>query len=134
MQPLIVTAAIIRHQGQILITQRLPGTRHAGLWEFPGGKLDPDEAPQEGLRRELHEELGIQADIGPIYDVVFYRYDWGSVLILAYSCRIGHGIVRNLEVADHRWVAPEGLSAYPFLPADIPLVERLQETASRAGD
>jgi len=129
MQPLIVTAAIIEHQGKILITQRLPEARHAGLWEFPGGKLDPDETPQAGLQRELREELGIDAVIGPVYDVIYYRYDWGPVLILAYRCRPGHGIVRNLGVADHRWVAPGELAGYPFLAADIPLIERLRGAA-----
>lgn len=129
-QPLIVTAAIISHAGRILVTQRLPDTRHGGLWEFPGGKLEAGETPEQALRRELLEELDIPVQVGRIYDVTSYRYEWGAVLILAYRCRAEHLRVRNLQVADHRWVTTEEMNGLPFLPADIPLIRRLvQETA-----
>ena len=126
MLPLLVTAAILQQDQRILLTRRPDGSRHAGLWEFPGGKLDPGESPQQGLAREIREELGIEVEVGEVFDVVYYRYDWGAVLLLAYRCRLRAGQIRNLEVAEHRWVAPAELSSYPILPADLPLIERLQ--------
>lgn len=126
MLPLLVTAAILKKDDQILLTRRPEGTRHAGLWEFPGGKLDAGESPQEGLQRELREELGIEVRVGEVFDVVYYRYDWGAVLLLAYHCQQLSGEIRNLEVAEHRWVAPADLGTYPILPADMPLIQRLQ--------
>ena len=130
MPPLIVTAAIIRHQGRILVTQRPAGARHGGLWEFPGGKLEAEETPAAALQRELREELGLPVAVGEIFDVIYHRYDWGAVLILAYHCTPLHTEVRNLQVAAHRWLRPAELSALPFLPADLPLIARLQQQRS----
>lgn len=126
MQPLIVTAAIVRHQGLVLVTQRPETARHGGLWEFPGGKLEADEDPGAALQRELIEELDLPVTVGEIFAVVHHRYDWGAVLILAYLCEPAHTRVRNLQVAAHRWLPAAELSSLPFLPADLPLIERLQ--------
>jgi 8-oxo-dGTP diphosphatase len=131
MQPLIVTAAIIRHQGRVLVTQRPAAVRHGGLWEFPGGKLEVDETPAAALQRELLEELDLPVTVGEIFAVVHHRYDWGAVLILAYLCVPVHTRVRNLQVAAHRWLPPEELPTLPFLPADLPLIERLQRQPGR---
>lgn len=128
MPPLLVTAAILKQADYILLTRRLDGTRHAGLWEFPGGKLDPGESPQEGLQREIREELGIEVSVGEVFDVVYHRYDWGAVLLLAYHCQQLSGEILNLQVAEHRWVALADLGSYPILPADVPLIQRLQRT------
>ncbi|MBN1140392.1 MAG: (deoxy)nucleoside triphosphate pyrophosphohydrolase [Deltaproteobacteria bacterium] len=125
MQPLIVTAAVLRKDGRILITRRPEGKRHAGFWEFPGGKLEDGETPPEGLRREIAEELGLEIEVLEIFEVVHHRYDWGPVLILAYDCRPRGASIRNLGVAEHRWVAPAELAAYPLLPADVPIVRKL---------
>jgi 8-oxo-dGTP diphosphatase len=127
MQPLIVTAAIVRHQGRVLVTQRPATARHGGLWEFPGGKLEADETPVAALQRELLEELDLPVTVGEIFAVIHHRYDWGAVLILAYDCAAVHTRIRNLQVAAHRWLLPAELSALPFLPADLPLIERLQQ-------
>ena len=126
MLPLIVTAAILRQGDTVLLTRRPEGTRHAGQWEFPGGKLDAGESPEEGLQREILEELGLRIRVGSIFEVVYYRYDWGPVLILAYTCHRQEGIIRNLEVAEHRWVPVTELSGYAILPADEPIIARLQ--------
>ena len=130
MQPLIVTAAIICHQGRVLVTQRLEGARHGGLWEFPGGKLEAEETPAAALQRELREELGLPVEVGEIFDVIYHRYDWEAVLILAYRCTPLHFEVRNLQVATHRWLLPAELTDLPFLPADLPLIARLQQQRS----
>lgn len=125
MLPLLVTAAVIRQDDSILITRRPDGARHGGMWEFPGGKLDGGESPQECLRREINEELGLTVEVGPIFESAYHRYDWGPVLILAYECRPLSGTIRNLEVAEHRWVAPAELPGYDILPADRPIIDKL---------
>jgi len=125
MQPVIVTAAVIRNNGFILITRRPEGKPHAGMWEFPGGKLDGDESPRDGLRREILEELGLEIAVGDILETAYYRYEWGPVLILAFDCRPLAGEIRNLQVAEHRWVAPHDLASFALLPADYPIVEKL---------
>jgi 8-oxo-dGTP diphosphatase len=130
MQPLIVTAAVIRQNGKILITRRPDGKPHGGLWEFPGGKLHDGESPQEALRRELVEELALEIEVDEIFEVVYYRYDWGPVLILAYICRPVGGTIRNLEVAEHRWVSPGQIGTFDLLPADRPIVRKLLAVSS----
>jgi 8-oxo-dGTP diphosphatase len=125
MQPLIVTAAVIRNGDSVLITRRPDGKPHAGMWEFPGGKLDGNESPRDCLRREIIEELGLEVAVGDILETAYYRYDWGPVLILAFECRPLAGEIRNLQVAEHRWVALEELSSFALLPADYPIVETL---------
>jgi len=125
-QPLIVTAAIALRDGRVLITQRPAGSRDAGLWEFPGGKLEDGETPQQALEREILEELGVAVVVGAIFEVLHHRYDWGSVLLLAYRCTLADAPLQHLEVADHRWVDAHELERYPLLPADRPLIERLQ--------
>ena len=81
--PLLVTAAVITQDGKVLLTQRPEGGKHPGFWAFPGGKINPDESPEAALQRELEEELGIHIEVGNIFEVVYYRYEWGPVLILA---------------------------------------------------
>lgn len=125
MQPLIVTVAIIRNDDFVLLTRRPAGKPHAGMWEFPGGKLDGDESPREGLRREILEELDLDVAVGAILETVYHRYEWGPVLILAYECRPLSEKIRDLQVAEHRWVAPREILSFPILPADYPIVERL---------
>lgn len=125
MPPLIVTAAIIRRGEEVLITRRPAGSSHAGRWKFPGGKLDGEESPEECPHREILEELGLEVAVGEIVEVVYFRYDWGPALILAFLCRPLGGEIRNLQVAEHRWVSPGELAAFDLLPADWPIVEKL---------
>lgn len=125
MQPLIVTAAVLCRGDKILITRRPLDKQQGGLWEFPGGKLHGGESPEEGLKRELAEELGIEITVGPIFAAAYYRYEWGPVLVLAYLCRMQGGVIRNLEVAEHRWVEAAEISRFDMLPADLPIVQKL---------
>ncbi len=125
--PLLVTAAIIIEQGRVLITRRPARKPHGGLWEFPGGKINPGESPVEALQRELQEELALDICVEQVFDVLFYRYDWGPVLILAYTCTRNGGTPRNLEVSEHRWVTPADLSQFELLAADQPLIAKLLE-------
>ena len=127
MQPIIVTAAILRNNGRVLITRRPNGKPHADMWEFPGGKLQKNEAPEQCLCREIREELSLDIEVKSIFEVVYHRYDWGPVLILAYECLVLRGQVRNIEVAEHQWVNPADLHKFPILPADRPIIEKLTE-------
>ena len=123
--PLLVTAAVISDGDKILITRRPENKRHAGLWEFPGGKVDPGESPEKALCREIREELDAEVQVMEIFEVVFHRYDWGPVLILAYSCRLITRSIHNIGVSEHRWIHPRELHEFPILPADQPIIDRL---------
>lgn len=124
--PLLVTAAVIIEDGRVLITRRPAHKPHGGLWEFPGGKLNPGESPEAALQRELREELEIDIRVEQIIDALYYRYSWGPVLILAYRCSVTGGTPRNIEVAEHRWVPFNELQQFELLPADRPLIRQLQ--------
>ena len=123
--PLLVTAAIIFDSDKVLVTRRPDNKRHPGLWEFPGGKIDSGESPEAALIREIREELGAEIEVEGIFEAVYYRYDWGPVLVLAYTCRLMPGVLHDLGVAEHRWVSPGDLAVLPFLPADQPIISRL---------
>jgi 8-oxo-dGTP diphosphatase len=125
MLPLLVTAAVITHEGRLLIARRKADVPYPLLWEFPGGKVEKNEDPRDCVVRELREELDIDITVDGIYDVVYYRYPERPVLVLAYRCRWAGGTVRNLDVTEHYWAMPDELPAFDFLPADLPLVERL---------
>ena len=124
--PLLVTAAIIFDEEKVLITRRPDGKRHPGLWEFPGGKIEPGESPEEALYREIREELAAEVCVAEIFEVVFYRYDWGPVLILAYRCQLLTNTIHDIGVTEHRWVHPKDLAEFSILPADQPMINRLK--------
>jgi len=119
-----VVAAIIVRDDQILICQR---TRHQAMplkWEFPGGKVEPEEQPVDALRRELDEELGIRAKIGPQVAVVQHTYGNGtSVELRFYLVQKFEGEIQNRIFRDVRWVSRKEVPTYDFLEADIALVK-----------
>jgi len=123
--PLLVTAAVVFDGEKILITRRPDDKLHPGLWEFPGGKVDPGEGPEEALCREIREELAVDVQVLEIFEVVFHRYDWGPVLILAYSCRLLSMAIQDIGVAEHRWIHPRQLPDFAILAADQPIIDRL---------
>lgn len=125
---LVAAAALIDADGRVLIAQRPEGKSLAGLWEFPGGKVEPGEAPTAALARELTEELGIEVLVGRIWDVLFHAYPAFDLVMLVYACRLAPGspAPRAVEVADLVWMEPRALpGGHDILPADRPLVERL---------
>jgi 8-oxo-dGTP diphosphatase len=122
---LVVAGLIIGDDGRILITQRRADQALANYWEFPGGKVEPGEAPTAALVRELREEIGVGVAVGRIWDVLFHVYPAFDLVMLVYPCRIVDGTPRAIEVADLAWVAAAELSRWDILPADRPLVERL---------
>ena len=123
--PLLVTAAVVFDGEKVLLTRRPDDKRHPGFWEFPGGKIDPGESPEQALCREMLEELDVEVRVSSIYEVVFYRYEWGPVLILAYQCELLTDTLRDLGVAEHRWVLPREMVNFNILPADQPIIDRL---------
>jgi len=125
MRTLIVTAALIIEQGRILLTQRKEGAPHGLLWEFPGGKVKEGEDPREALRRELKEELDVEAQVGMIFDAVFYSYPEYPILLLVYRCRIEKGSLKPLGCHDLRWVNLKELGELPMPPADEPIRKHL---------
>jgi len=124
-----VTAAVIERDGRILIARRKAGDCFGGLWEFPGGKVEAGESPEECLRRELREELGVEAEVKEF--LAASRYDYGDFVVelLAFRAVL---VTEDLRLVDHdeiRWVLPENLKHYPFPEADAPIVRLLAEQA-----
>ncbi len=123
--PLIVTAAaLVDRDGRLLVQQRPAGKSMAGLWEFPGGKLEPGETPEAGLIRELQEELGIATDAACLAPATFASEALGDrhLLLLLFICRKWRGTPEPLEAAALKWVRPVELHALAMPPADRPLI------------
>jgi 8-oxo-dGTP diphosphatase len=125
--PTVVVAGVVSRHGQILVARRKSGTHLAGLWEFPGGKLEPDESPEESLIREFKEELGVQVRVGHILEVVFHRYPDRNVLLLFYSCQLIEGEPQAVDVDALAWVRKQELHRLDWAPADVAFVRKLAE-------
>jgi 8-oxo-dGTP diphosphatase len=125
METLIVSAGLIIEQGKVLVTQRKEGDSHGLLWEFPGGKVKKGEEPRQALRRELKEELGMEVDVGMIFDAVFHIYPECPIFLLIYHCRIEKGAPEPLGCNDLRWVNLGELKQLPMPPADGPIRNHL---------
>ena len=127
MTVLDVAAGLVFRDGLLLITQRPPDKHLGGLWEFPGGKLDAGESWEVALQRELHEELGFEAEVGSLFEEVVHHYPEKSVRLRFFRCTVASGEPRPIECAALAWVNPAQLSQYPFPPADAQLIERLSK-------
>ncbi len=122
---LVVAGLMGDAAGRVLFSQRRAERALARTWEFPGGKVEPGEAPTDALARELREELGVGVEVGRIWDVLFHAYPDFDLVMLVYACKIVVGDARPVEVAAVEWVAPADLPSWDILPADRPLVVRL---------
>ena len=123
---LVVAGLLLDDAGRVLVTQRRADQTLPLQWEFPGGKVEPGEAPVAALARELSEELGVEVEVGRIWDVLFHPYPEFDLVMLVYRCRLRDDAVpRCVEVADLAWRPPDRLDDLPILPADLPLVQRL---------
>ena len=124
---LVVAVALIDPDNRVLIAERPEGKQLAGLWEFPGGKVEPGERPEETLIRELREELGIEVREACLAPLTFASHAYESVHLLMplYVCRRWEGSVTPLEGQRLAWVRPNRLREYPMPPADEPLVSHL---------
>ena len=124
---LVVAGLIIGDDQRVLITQRRADQALPLQWEFPGGKVEPGEAPVAAMARELAEELGVKVVVGRIWDVLFHPYPAFDLVMLVYACRLVAGEVPTaVEVADLAWVTTAELpGTWDILPADRPLIDRL---------
>ena len=120
-----VTAAILNNNGRLLIAQRKETGKLPNKWEFPGGKVEPGETPEECLKREMEEEFDIGVTIGEYLGESIYKYDHGSIKLLAYRTT---WIAGAFTMKDHQaieWIKIDELPNYDFAPADKPFVEKL---------
>ncbi len=124
---LVAACALIDADGRVLIAQRPQGKSMAGLWEFPGGKVEPGERPEQSLIRELKEELGIIVKEECLAPLTFasHLYPDFHLLMPLYVCRRWEGFVKALEGQRLKWVRPTELRDYPMPPADEPLISHL---------
>ena len=123
---LSIVAAIIRRDGKILITKRPDNVHLAGLWEFPGGKVESGESLPAALEREIREELGVEITVDREYFSVEHEYPDKSVHLHFFDCTILRGEPQPLEVADLRWVKTAELVDFEFPPADAELIRKLR--------
>ncbi|MEM8800354.1 MAG: 8-oxo-dGTP diphosphatase MutT [Pseudomonadota bacterium] len=127
--PMVLVAAIalIDRDGRVLISQRPAGKSMAGLWEFPGGKVEPEETPEAALVREVREELGIEITQSCLAPFTFasHGYENFHLLMPLYLCRQWRGEVRGIEGQAVKWVRPLSLFQTPMPPADAPLIAML---------
>jgi len=124
---LVAACALIDADGRVLIAQRPQGKQLAGLWEFPGGKVEPGETPEECLIRELREEIGIETKVACLAPLTFasHSYDDFHLLMPLYVCRRFEGIAMPMEGQKLKWVRPRQMRDYPMPPADAPLIPAL---------
>ncbi|HSX76751.1 MAG TPA: 8-oxo-dGTP diphosphatase MutT [Shinella sp.] len=126
---LVAACALVDADGRVLLAQRPEGKTLAGLWEFPGGKVEPGETPEETLIRELDEELGIRTKVACLAPLTFasHTYDDFHLLMPLYVCRRFEGTAHGREGQAIKWVRPKALREYPMPPADEPLIPFLMD-------
>ena len=126
---LVVAVALIDLDGRVLISRRPEDKEMGKLWEFPGGKIEPEESPEDALIRELKEEIDIDVSESCLAPFTFasYCYDDFHLLMPLYVCRVWSGQVKAREGQNLKWVFPLDLASYPMLPADAPLVPMLRD-------
>ena len=126
---LVVAAALIDMDNRVLLAQRPKGKQLEGLWEFPGGKLDAGEGPEEALIRELREELGVTVKPACLAPLTFasHAYEDFHLLMPLYLCRRWEGFVQPLDGQALKWVRAKNLRDYPMPPADAPLIPHLMD-------
>lgn len=130
----VVAALLVDSRQRLLVQQRPEGTAMAGLWEFPGGKLEPGETPEAALTRELHEELGIQVEPSDCLPMTFASAPLGQkhLILLLFRCRTWRGEPRALHASALRWASVDALYDLPMPPADLPLLPMIAQML--AGD
>lgn len=126
MNEIRVVGAAIVEDGLVLCAQRGPTGRLAGLWEFPGGKIEYDESPASALKREIREELDCVVHVGQEITTTSHEYDFGVVTLTTFYCSLLEGTPRTSEHAAIAWLPPKDLFSLEWAPADIPAVEMIR--------
>ena len=127
LQTIDVSAALIFHDGKLLITRRHSDAHLGGLWEFPGGKRKPDETFEQCLVREIREELGVEISVGKLFESVTHAYPEKTVRLKFFVCRLERGEPRRLGCAAFKWISAAELDHYQFPAADTKLLEKLPD-------
>lgn len=122
-----VVGAVIVRDGLVLCAQRGPGGETGGLWEFPGGKIEPGESPRDALAREIVEELGCHVLVGDEVATTTHEYDFGIITLTTSHCELVDGTPVATEHAALAWLAPADLGTLDWAPADVPAVELLRK-------
>ena len=125
MKTIRVVAAVIRSKDKIFATARGYG-EFKGQWEFPGGKIEPGETPQEALVREIQEELDVKIEIGDLIDTIEYDYSSFHLSMDCFWCNVTEGEITLKEAEDARWLSKDELYSVDWLPADMELIEKLE--------
>ena len=126
MEGIRVVGAVIVDRGLVLCAQRGPNGNLAGLWEFPGGKVEAEESPESALEREICEELNCVVRVGPEITTTSYEYAFGKVTLTTFYCSLVEGTPRTSEHAAIAWLTPRDLQTLEWAPADIPAVEKIR--------
>jgi mutator protein MutT len=121
-----VSAALISHQGKLLLTRRHADAHLGGLWEFPGGKREPGETFEQCLVREIREELGVDISVGELFEEIAHDYPEKSVLLKFFACKLLRGEPQPLDCAAVKWVEKAQLAGHEFPAADAQLLEKLK--------
>ena len=124
MKTIRVVAAVIRSEDKIFATARGYG-EFKGQWEFPGGKIEPGETPQEALVREIQEELDVKTEVGDLIDTIEYDYSSFHLSMDCFWCNVTEGEIKLNEAEDARWLSKDELYSVDWLPADMGLIEKL---------
>jgi 8-oxo-dGTP diphosphatase len=124
----VVAVALVDRDNRVLVAQRPTGKSLAGLWEFPGGKIEPGETPETALARELAEELGIHVAESALHPLTFVSHAYANfhLVMLLFSCRDWNGTPVGQQGQPLRWEKPDALSALPMPPADVPLLAAIK--------
>lgn len=131
---LVVAAVVEDRDGRVLVSRRPPGSHLAGLWEFPGGGIEPGETAETALARELAEELGVEIAVGAPISFAWHRDDRGSILLLFYRAALVAGVPTGLQGQEVAWVSAAELGRLATPPADAELIGRLQRMGSSSRD
>jgi 8-oxo-dGTP diphosphatase len=123
--PIRVVAAVIANEGRYLITQRRPAAVLPLLWEFPGGRVEPNESDADALKREVYHRLSVQIEVGQLISFVSHPYEHYVVDLYLYECRVVSGELRAVNVHDFRWVTSDEFDRFPFTPADEASMNKL---------
>lgn len=126
MKRINVVGAVITKDRLVLCAQRGSPGNLAGLWEFPGGKIEPGETPRAALEREITEELHCEVDVGDQVTTTTHEYDFGIVTLTTFYCRLVAGTPKLTEHAAIRWLSPSELTTIDWAPADVPAVVQIQ--------
>lgn len=121
-----VVGAVIKHEGRILCAQRGPTGSLPGMWEFPGGKIEPGETPREALEREISEELRCLVTVGDRVTTTDHEYDFGIVSLTTFYCDLISGAPALTEHKEVRWLPPSELGSLTWAPADVPAVQLIR--------